>query len=82
MLIKPNFFSVHLSPKDVSEKWKEFFIELLPNIEDQPVSRFYAALTDFATSYSHLLPPNSNVTGVRYLLAASRTILPTVVDPV
>ena len=31
---------------------------------------------------SNLFPPSSNVTGVKCLLAASRTILPMLVDPV
>lgn len=30
----------------------------------------------------YLLPPNSNVTGVKYSFAAALTIFPTVVDPV
>lgn len=30
----------------------------------------------------YLLPPSSNVTGVKYSLAAARTIFPTDVDPV
>lgn len=30
----------------------------------------------------HLLPPNSSVTGVKYLFEASRTKRPTDVDPV
>lgn len=36
----------------------------------------------FSSFDFYLFPPNSKVTGVKYLFAASRTILPTVVDPV
>ena len=59
-------------------------MQVCPAFNNLPNSNLFAAnlMLQFLSIIHGLFPPNSNVTGVKFLAAASITILPTFVPPV